>query len=311
MKITGLREAKSTARSESSFLATDRALLSTTTVMTRRRTFVYASLLLLAVAGCGDDGGTGGGDGAGDDAGPDVGDGLGGDNGFGGFGGDCSAEGPQCNDCVDNDEDGDIDGFDPECTGPADDDEGSFATGIPGDNKDAVKQDCFFDGNSGAGNDGCDIHVCCLLDLAAFGGECPEEFKPGQYEPDECAQTQMCIDECGAITPPGCDCFGCCTICNDAGCFDVLTNPAVAPNCDESVVDDPDACPTCIKNEECGGAECGGCVLCPGQDPSDLPPECNEEPVCPEGLTECPDGSGCAEGEFCSNGCCFGEIIVE
>jgi hypothetical protein len=44
-----------------------------------------------------------------------------------------------------------------------DNDESSFATGIPGDNIDTVNQDCFFDGNSGGGDDGCDIHVCCLL----------------------------------------------------------------------------------------------------------------------------------------------------
>ncbi len=32
---------------------------------------------------------------------------------------------------------------DPECVGPCDNDEGKFATGIPGDNIDACKQDCF------------------------------------------------------------------------------------------------------------------------------------------------------------------------
>ena len=36
---------------------------------------------------------------------------------------------------------------------PLDNDESSFATGIPGDNMDACKQDCFFDGNSGMGDD--------------------------------------------------------------------------------------------------------------------------------------------------------------
>jgi len=66
---------------------------------------------------------------------------------------------PQCSDCKDNDGDGKIDGFDIQCTGPLDNDEATFATGIPGDNKDAVMQDCFFDGDSGAGNDGCNIHV--------------------------------------------------------------------------------------------------------------------------------------------------------
>src|SRR5258705_1061852 len=54
----------------------------------------------------------------------------------------------QCSDCLDNDGDGLFDGFDPGCTSAADNVEGSFATGIPGDNIDPKTQDCFFDGNS-------------------------------------------------------------------------------------------------------------------------------------------------------------------
>src|SRR5690606_34444434 len=103
--------------------------------------------------GTGDAGGSGSGDGGGSgtvDAPP--------------FSGECTVGGTvECSDCADNDADGKIDGFDPECSGPADDREDSFATGIPGDNMDATDQDCFFDGNSGAGNDGCNQHVCCLL----------------------------------------------------------------------------------------------------------------------------------------------------
>src|SRR5690606_24247713 len=75
----------------------------------------------------------------------------------------------QCSDCVDNDGDGRIDGFDVECTGAADNDESSFATAIPGDNRDATMQDCFFDGNSGAAQGECNLHVCCLLDLSQYG----------------------------------------------------------------------------------------------------------------------------------------------
>ena len=40
----------------------------------------------------------------------------------------------QCSDGKDNDGDGKVDYNDPECVGPLDNDEGSFATGIPGDN---------------------------------------------------------------------------------------------------------------------------------------------------------------------------------
>src|SRR5512132_3940021 len=122
----------------------------------------------VAVIACGGKNNSNGDGGTGDDGsvnGDGNGDGGAGDGGgFGdGAGGMCTPGAAQCNNCVDDDTDGKIDGFDPECTGPLDNDESSFATGIPGDNKDAINQDCFFDGNSGAGNDGCNQHVCCLL----------------------------------------------------------------------------------------------------------------------------------------------------
>src|SRR5262245_35450420 len=123
-------------------------------------------------------------------------DGGGGGSGSGGGGGDgggtvdgppfsgmCNPNGPQCSNCKDDDGDKLIDGFDPECTGPLDNDEMTFATGIPGDNKDPVEQDCFFDGNSGAGNDGCNVHVCCLLDAKTVA-ECP--IGANRYNPNDC-----------------------------------------------------------------------------------------------------------------------------
>ena len=48
----------------------------------------------------------------------------------------CGSSPCACSDGLDNDGDGLVDGFDPECTSPFDNDEGSFATGIPGDNVD-------------------------------------------------------------------------------------------------------------------------------------------------------------------------------
>lgn len=263
------------------------------------RTLLLTSMVALAL-GCGnaDPGGGAGADGGGAANGDGGGAGGGIDSGIGGN--------PQCSDAIDNDDDGAIDGFDPECTGPADNDESSFATGIPGDNIDAVKQDCFFDGNSGHGDDGCDIHVCCLLD-----GECPAELKPNLYDPAKCEQTQECIDFCAPLTPPGCDCFGCCTICSGDNCVDILTNPAVAPDCTSENAMDPTKCPTCTKSVDCGpgGDPCYEleCALCPGQDPSDLPPECNNMNECPNGAASC-IGTACAVGQYCSNGCCINVV---
>ena len=220
---------------------------------------------------------------------------------------DCTPGATECTDCMDNDHDGRTDGYDPECTGAADDDESSFATGIPGDNIDTVKQDCFFDGNSGSGDDGCEIHVCCLLgapdrDSCPFGGH--------QYNPADCSdpQAQTCLDSCLGLVPPGCDCFGCCTICNDVDCYDVVTNPATAPDCDPTVLGDPTMCPPCNKVSSCE-VPCDNemCVLCPGQDPSDLPAGCTST-TCPNGLQECIT-QACPSGTFCANGCCVDDII--
>ncbi len=214
----------------------------------------------------------------------------------------CLDDGTQCNNCNDDDQDGLIDGFDPECTSSLDDREDSFATGIPGDNRDAVKQDCFFDGDSGAGNDGCEIHVCCLLD-----GPCPISSPP--FEPDDCVLSPECIANCAPITPPGCDCFGCCTICDAEGCVDVLTNPASAPLCDASVIHDPTKCPPCTKIDECSGGDCNllECVLCPGQTADDLPPECSGN-ECPAGREPCGSATDCLSDQFCSAGCCIDAI---
>ena len=260
-------------------------------------------LVLFAVIaiGCGGSGSGSGSDGSGDGSGTGTGDGTGDGSGTG------DGAVAQCSNGIDDDGDGAIDGFDPECTGPLDNREDSFATGIPGDNIDAVKQDCFFDGDSGHGNDGCLMHTCCLLD-----GPCPPELKPEQYDPNDCVVAQDCIDFCAPITPPGCDCFGCCTICNDDGCFDILTNPEVAPDCTAADAGDPDKCPACTPVQECGGSDepCYEleCQLCPGQTLEDLPESCGNMNECPGGLMACADTSECESGKFCSNGCCINVV---
>jgi hypothetical protein len=273
-----------------------------------------AAVLALVVAcghrasGTGGDGdaavddGTGGGDGGSIDAPP--------------FSGMCEAGGPQCSNCQDDDGDGFTDGFDPQCTGPSDNDERTFATGIPGDNKDAVDQDCFFDGDSGAGNDRCNIHVCCLL-----GAKTVEDCTIGQtrYDPRSCpppiGNTPIapdCIERCGALTPPGCDCFGCCTICDPINhdCHDILINPADSKGCGPTTLGDPTKCLTCTKITECGSTQCGGqtCILCPGQDPATLPQSCNGMTSCPDGRATCIEDGACPEGNYCSSGCCIAVI---
>jgi hypothetical protein len=116
---------------------------------------------------------------------------------------------------------------------------------------------------------------------------------------------------CGPLAPAGCDCFGCCTLCDpDTNiCYDIATNPSTSPNCTEDNLADPAACMRCDKVTSCSGGECGGttCVLCPGQDPNDLPAECGGMNTCPAGEQSCTD-TPCPGGTYCSNGCCIAII---
>ena len=291
-------------------------------------------IVAAALVGCGNDGGGGGGGG---DGGSGSGDGGGSGTVDSPPGGMCTPGGSvECSDCADNDMDGKIDGFDPECAGPLDDREDSFGTGIPGDNIDATMQDCFFDGNSGAGDDGCNQHVCCLLQAGGATTNTNDDVSEcmmlapnslyNQYDRSECYQPfgstpvpAKCKMNCGPLTPPGCDCFGCCTVCNMNGCEDVILNPAVSPNCDQTNITDPgadgvegtadDPCKRCVKSD-CGSTECGGqtCILCPGQDPSTLPSSCTGA-TCPMGIMPCDSMGNCPEGTWCSTGCCVGIIL--
>ena len=287
----------------------------------RRAIAIAAALLAIAtMTGCGSDGGGSGGDGGPDDGDGSVHDGdasvtdggpTDGGNADAQVPPGCSmaAGTPQCNNCLDDDHDGTIDGFDIECTSALDDDEGSFATGINGDNIDDTFQDCFFDGNSGGGDDGCNIHVCCLLG-APDRAHCP--IHPQQYDPASCTapQTETCRNNCLDLTPPGCDCFGCCTRCDPVTneCFDVITNPVTAPDCDATTIGDPAACPRCVKTTTCDNpCNPDECILCPGQTPDDLPATCSGQ-ECPAGSQVCGTGTACPEGQFCTGGCCIAAI---
>lgn len=202
-------------------------------------------------------------------------------------------EGCACSNGVDDDGDGLIDGLDPECTGPYDNDEGSFATGIPGDNRDPIWQDCFYDGNSGAGDDGCRYHTGCLT---------------GERESTDptCTVTQSCLDFCRARTPNGCDCFGCCDVTLEDGSS---IQVAIGERCSLDNIEDESACPRCVQSVDCQN-DCGTCELCPGRTLEDLPPECTPEDggtpmyTCDDGVT-CSSDADCTATEFCSLGCCL------
>jgi hypothetical protein len=221
----------------------------------------------------------------------------------------------QCSDGIDNDGDGLIDSADPECTGPNDNDESSFATGIPGDNVDACKQDCFFDGNSGMGDDGCEWQLQC--DPKSTSNKCPYSQSYVDKHATECSvsasQSQRCLDSCRKLVPNGCDCFGCCAVPG------APTPIRLDPTCTAKDFGDPTKCSPCTQVTQCM-KPCGRCELCVGKTtvPADCgatttdagtttPPDAGTgTPTCSDGVS-CVPGAGavCPSGYACVTGCCL------
>jgi hypothetical protein len=304
--------------------------------MTRLAPFLVVGLVAL---GCGtrppaggrSQPGAGGNAGAGGTAGNHAtgGNGSGGNKGANVFG--CKVNPSACNDGLDNDGDGLIDAADPECVGPCDNDEATYATGIPGDNVDACKQDCFFDGNSGMGDDRCEWNLKC--DPANPGGHsarsCP--YDPG-YKNCPGPQSDRCRTSCGRLTPNGCDCFGCCAV--QVG--QQVVSVRLVATCKASAFGDPEACPRCTQQPSCLNP-CDRCEVCVGRPAPD--PSCHNPPPgtvippaptpdaaapsadagttppppapdaapapCAAGATYCgTDPTVCGSGSYCVSGCC-------
>src|SRR5689334_20032949 len=73
----------------------------------------------------------------------------------------CGGMPRQCGNCKDDDGDGRIDADDPECLGPCDDSEAELFTGISVRVNGSCRADCYFDLNSGSGDDGCSWSFRC------------------------------------------------------------------------------------------------------------------------------------------------------
>lgn len=222
----------------------------------------------------------------------------------------CGGAARECGDCSDDDGDGWIDASDPECLGPCDDSEGELFSGATTNITGSCRADCYFDLNSGSGDDGCNWSYRCDPRSVA-----PEFYPTGSpmCEHDATLATcnggvppESCQSSCRPLTPNGCDCFGCCELPAASGRFVWIGAVDEASHCELTSSADPSACRPCTPVLGCQNA-CDECELCVGK--ATLPPSCSEAagPSCPSGVRSCdPRALGaCGPLAYCITGCCM------
>lgn len=205
----------------------------------------------------------------------------------------CQGKTYQCGNCMDDDGDGRIDSEDPDCLGPCDNSENGLDPAIPGGNNTKCKMDCYFDADTGQGNDNCYWDHGC--DPTKVNGTpspetaCAYNATMGVGGGLTCTTAQQmqaatCKSYCGPLTPNGCDCFGCCFLGPQAkvntdgtktgvwlGSYDASGNST----CTTKDVADPAKCHPCQMVASCEKS-CGRCQLCIGKDT--LPADCFPSP---------------------------------
>ena len=224
----------------------------------------------------------------------------------------CNGQVFECGDCIDNDGDCKVDAADPNCWGPCDDNEGGWDGQIPGQQNQSpcLAMDCYFDFDSGSGNDGCHwSHACDPLEPSSCSYNENHNI-PGTNRScgelmDE--QSMQCSNYCGPLTPNGCDCFGCCEVpIDDQTSVTVYlgsgTENQGTGTCDFESAADPEKCYPCTQVQGCLNT-CEHCELCIGK--LELPPDCMEQ-ECPPEFPPCglPGQDPCPDGLFCNTGCC-------
>ncbi len=228
-----------------------------------------------------------------------------GGTGTGGSGGchqvTCQGHLYRCGDCIDNDGDGKTDMDDPDCLGPCDNNETGYDGCVSGQNNAPCKADCYFDQDTGSGNDDCYWdHRCDPLEVKP---NYPPEGSSCAYDPSfkitgtssgsqTCTQayntqSATCNSFCGKLTPNGCDCFGCCELPAGSGKYVYLgstsdnSGKCVKATCDLAHVNDPSLCKPCTPVKGCFN-DCKHCELCLGK--TKLPSDCLPPPP-PDGGT--------------------------
>ncbi len=219
----------------------------------------------------------------------------------------CRGKPYQCGNCADDDGDGLVDELDPDCLGPCDDDELGLSTGLATNQSAACRQDCYFDGDNGPGNDKCEwSHSCDPLSVAPdYPPSGQARCKYGANMGVDCAglfatQQKACTDVCLPLVPNGCDCFGCCELPGGSGKYHFIGAGRGAQGCQRDTLDDPVACPPCTYVPSCFN-DCGKCETCVDKAPD---PSCNPGSACPLGERACSPAAPCDFGDYCVTGCC-------
>ena len=236
----------------------------------------------------------------------------------------CQNQKYQCGDCIDNDADGVVDAFDTDCLGPCDNTEDSFYGGIPGQNNTPCRQDCYFDQDTGGGNDDCAwSHRCDARSLApdyppsgdtrcGYDPTAPISGTQASCSELAGAQSARCTEICGPLTPNGCDCFGCCELPAGSGRYVWLgSTDGGLGSCDAAHLEDPSKCRRCTPVAGCLN-RCDPCELCVGRPVES--PDCGSDAGtggtgsgrCAPGVRPCGMAGdvGCSGGQYCITGCC-------
>ncbi len=238
----------------------------------------------------------------------------------------CQGKTYLCGNCMDDDGDGRIDSEDPDCLGPCDNSEDGLDPAIPGGNNTKCKMDCYFDSDTGQGNDNCYWDHGC--DPTKVNGTpspesaCPYNATMGVGGGLTCTTAQQmqpstCKSYCGPLTPNGCDCFGCCFLGPQAknnadgtktgvwlGSYDANGKST----CTTKDVADPAKCRPCQMVASCEKS-CGRCQLCIGKDtlPSDCfspPPDMAGQPPRDMAGQDLSTGGGTSDPTLCPASLC-------
>jgi hypothetical protein len=217
-----------------------------------------------------------------------------------------------CGDCKDDDGDGKVDSEDPDCLGPCDNDEKNLSTGSTVGNGAPCRQDCYFDGNAGPGNDKCQwTHQCDTLSVAPDyppSGEARCAFDESKAPAGTtCAdlrttQDPQCLSTCLPLVPNGCDCFGCCELPAGSNRYRFIGSVRGSAGCELDSNGDPTNCPPCTPVPSCLN-ECKRCENCVGRG-ADPDSSCGASVACPPGQAACTTNDQCDFAEYCVTGCC-------